>query len=399
MSGETGQPTRPHIPLAKPFFSDEEFRLVAETIQSGWVTQGPRVAEFESAVADYVGATEAVAVSSGTAGLFLSLKVLGVGPGDEVIVPSLSFIATANAIIHVGADPVFVDIDPRTFNIDPTRIESAVTSRTRAIIPVDQLGMPAMMDEVRQIASRRGVPIVEDAACALGSRYRGRHVGQFADLTCFSFHPRKIVVAGEGGMITTNDRELASRLRRLRHQGMMISDLERHRADRVLIETYPEVGYNFRLSDVQAAIGIAQMAKLELQLAKRRAIANRYAQELAGCEALELPRADTGVEFNYQSFLVRFRGATRTMRNNLMNELHQRRISTRRGVMAIHREACYESAKISGSLEHTEAAADQTMNLPMYAELAEDDQSYVIDQLLDAVAQVSSCSTEVHGSE
>ncbi|HKQ48199.1 MAG TPA: DegT/DnrJ/EryC1/StrS family aminotransferase [Phycisphaerae bacterium] len=380
--------TRRNIPVAKPSFDDAEERLVIESLRSGWVTQGPRVAEFERLVAEFVGAKEAVAVTSATTALFLALRVLDIGPGDEVIVPSLSFIATANSVVHAGATPVFVDVDPKTYNIDPDLIEPAITPRTRAIMPVDQLGMPADMDRINEIARRRKLRVIEDAACAIGSRYKGRPVGGDGDLVCFSFHPRKVIVTGEGGMITTNDKKLADHLRLLRHQGMSVSDLERHAADRVIIETYPEVGYNFRMCDIQASLGIAQMAKLNAFLEKRQAIARVYDRELSQFPQIEIPFVPKDATTTYQSYIVRLRGADARTRNAFLDELHHHCIATRRGLMAIHREPCHANGRISGSLQHTEAATDQTVVLPMYTDLSHEDQMFVIEQIGAALGRV-----------
>ncbi len=376
---------QPSVPVALPSFDDAEVRLVAEVIRSGWVTQGPKVAAFETQFADYVGAKEAVAVTSATTALFLVLHARGIGPGDEVIVPSLSYIATANAVVHVGATPVFVDVDPATFNIDPERIEEAITPRTKAILPVDQLGMPADMDRIVEIAKRRGLFVLEDAACAAGSRYKGEPVGARADAACFSFHPRKVIVTGEGGMITTNDEELANKLRLLRHQGMSVSDLERHKADRMITEEYPVIGYNFRLSDVHAAIGIVQLGKLEEFLAKRRAIAARYEAALGDLETVELPQPPPEVDHNYQSYIVRLRAGGRDERDAVLEELRRHGVSSRRGLMAIHRESCYRDARLGGSLENTEAATDQTLLLPIYADLTPEDQDYVVQRFRSAL--------------
>ena len=350
-------------------------------LRSGWVAQGPRVADFEAAIAQRVGAKEAVAVSSATTALFLVLHSLGVGRGDEVIVPSLSFIASANAVVHCGAIPVFVDVDPRSYNLDPEEVARAVTSRTRAVMVVHQLGLPADLAAINAIARERELRVVEDAACALGSRYRGKPVGALGAPACFSFHPRKVISTGEGGMITTDDPAFAARLRRLRHQGMTVADLERQRATRLIIEQYPEVGYNFRLSDVHAAIGLAQLEKLDEFLARRRAIAAIYDEALCRIPGLAIPFVPAFATPNYQSYAVRLTGATRSERDEVINALSERGVTTRPGVMACHREACYAGARRAGSLSHTEAASDQTLVLPIFPELTSDDQQYVIEQL------------------
>ncbi len=387
-SGDDSRSSRPTIQVAKPCFGREEEELLLETLRSGWVTQGPRVAELEELFAAAVEARHAVAVSSGTTALFLALHAAGIGPGDEVIVPAVSFIATANAVVHTGASPVFVDVDPRTYNLDPDAVAGAVTSRTRALMPVHQLGMPADLRRLEEIGERHGLVVVEDAACAVGSRFHGRPIGSSGNLVCFSFHPRKILVAGEGGMIVTDDPDLASRLRRLRHQGMSISDLERSRANRVILEQFPEVGYNFRLSDLHAAVAAAQLGKLARFLEERRAIAHRYNDHLEHLADIELPRVPPGARPNYQSYIFRLVGFSRTLRNRMLDEMLRRGVATRRGLMAIHREPCYRGARVSGTLEHSEAADAQTMLLPIYPGLSEADQDHILRALELALGRI-----------
>ena len=379
---------RRSVALARPSFDEREIELVSAVLRSGWVTQGPKVTEFERAFAARVGAAEAVAVSNATTALFLSLHAQGIGAGDEVLVPSLSFIATANCVVHAGATPVFVDVEPRSCNVDPACLERAIGPKTRAIVAVDQLGMPADMERILALGARHGLVVVQDAACAAGTRVDGRAIGAGRHATCFSFHPRKVIVTGEGGMITTDDAELAARLRLLRHQGMSVSDLERHRSRTVLIEEYPVVGFNFRLPDVLAALGLAQLEKLDALLARRRAAAAFYDAHLADLTELERPSPPPGVEYNYQSYMVRLKGAERALRNRVMDELQARGIASRRGLMAIHREACYQGARRADALEHTERATDQTLLLPMHAELAREDLEHVVRELRAVLASV-----------
>ncbi len=382
----TATKTKRSIPVAKPTFGDEEERLLIETLRSGWVTQGPRVAEFEKMFAADVGAREAVAVSNCTTGLFLCLHALGIGAGDEVVVPSLSFIATANSVVHAGATPVFADIDPATYNLDLEATEAAITPRTKAVMVVHQLGLPVDLDRFRELCERRGVLLLEDAACASGSRYKGRPIGGTGDLACFSFHPRKILVTGEGGMITTEDAELAARLRRLRHQGMSMSDLDRHRQKRVVIEEYPEIGYNFRLSDLHAAVGIAQLRRLHDLVERRRHLGRRYDRALADVDGIELRQLPDYAETNYQTYILCLAGATREGRDRLLDELQARGVASRRGLMACHRELPYRDHPHAGPLPHTEAVDDQSFLLPIYDALSEDDQDFVVDQLRAALA-------------
>jgi len=265
-----------NIPITKPLLGLEEERAVSQVIQSGWLVQGPKVVEFERTVADYVGVQHAVAVSSCTTALHLALILCGIGLGDEVIVPSFTFIATANVVRHTGATPVFVDIDPCTYNLHPEGIEAAITPRTKAIMPVHQIGLAADIDRINVVARQHDLVVIEDAAPAIGAMYKGKRVGDLGNPTCFSFHPRKVITSGEGGMILTNDENLAERARLLRAHGMSLSDLARHQAKNVVIEEYHDIGYNYRMSDLHAAVGIEQMKKLNFILTRRKAIAEQY---------------------------------------------------------------------------------------------------------------------------
>ena len=368
------------IPVAKPFFGAEEENALVAALRSGWVSQGPRVAEFELRFAEYVGAAHAVALSSCTTALHLAMIAAGVKAGDEVLCPSLSFIATANCIRYVGAEPVFVDIDPVTYNLDPNRVEEAITSHTRAILAVHQIGLPAPMKELEEIAERRGLVLIEDAACAIGSEYVGDKIGlPHSRLACFSFHPRKILSTGEGGMITTNDGELAIRLRRLRQHGMSTSDLARHGATRIAFESYDELGYNYRMTDLQAAIGLEQLRRLDGMLARRRHLASRYSAELSKVPWLQPPVEPAGYRHNYQSYMVRLKADAPMTRDEVMQSLLDSGISTRRGIMASHREAPYADKDWSKLLPETERATHETMILPLFHLMTEEEQDYVID--------------------
>ena len=367
------------VPFARPSFTGDEGAAVAEAIASGWVSQGPRVRAFEQAFAERVGAPDAIATTSCTTALALALHVSGVGPGDEVIVPSLSFIATANAVWHCGAEPVFADIDPRTFNLDPTAAEQAITSRTRVIMPVHQVGLPADMDRFMDLGDRYGVTIVEDAACAIGATYKGRPIGSLGPLACFSLHPRKVITTGEGGMITVHEPEVADRLRRLRGHGMDMSDLARHDARQVIFETYPERGFNYRMTDMQAALGLCQLKALDTILAKRRGLAERYTASLSGIPGLEPPYDPPYAARTWQSYCVRVTPHAAIGRTELMQLLLADGIPTRRGVMAIHHEASYPES--SGPLEHTDAAARDVLMLPLFPDLSDEQQDYVIERL------------------
>ena len=356
------------IPVMRPWFDDAEVEAAAAAIRSGWVAQGPRVAEFEQAFADSVGAAAGVAVTSCTTGLHLAMYTLGLEPGDEVIVPSLSFIATANAVRYVGATPVFADVDIVSQNITVDTIAAVTTQRTRAVIVVHQVGMPVDLDPIREFSAARDIALVEDAACAAGSTYKGAPIGNDPSLAVFSFHPRKLLTTGEGGMITTSDVELAARLRRLREHGMSVDTFARHSTNDVVIEQYLETGFNFRMTDVQAAIGLVQLAKLEEMIARRRDLAAEYAEALSGIPGLTMPSDPPHGTTNYQSYSVTITDDYPMERNELMAALSAEGISSRRGVMASHREPAYVDHP-SQPLPNTNFVTDHSIILPMYHQM------------------------------
>lgn len=343
------------------------------------------MAEFERALASYLGQRHAVAVSSCTAGLYLVLHALGVGPGDEVIVPSLSFIATANAVVHTGAAPVFADIDLASYNLAPASVAAALSGRTRAILLVHQAGFPADLESFRALAARAGIALVEDAACAIGSRVGGRLVGGDSHVAVFSFHPRKLVTTGEGGMIVTGDGDLAGRLRSLRHHGVSVSDHERHLTPAVVIESYREIGFNYRMTDLQAALGLAQLGRVEEFVEARIAQGERYSRAFSSHPALAVPQVPPAVRFNYQTYLLRLLPGSRIDRDGLMRALLERGIATRRGIMAAHREPAYRDRPLRVPLPATEEADANSIVLPLFHDLDPKDQDRVIEAVLDLV--------------
>jgi len=365
-----------NIPVAKPYFGTEEETAAVEAIRSGWVSQGPRVREFEEKFAEYVGSKYAVATTSCTTALHAALVVSGILPGDEVIVPSLSFIATANSVVHAGAVPVFADVDPDTCNVTAETIGKVITGKTRAVMPVHQMGLPVDLDPIVDLCKKRGLVIIEDAACAIGSEYGGKKIGGHGNTACFSFHPRKIITTGEGGMITTDDPVLAERLRRFRHHGMSVSDLERHAADRVIVETYQEIGYNFRMTDIQAAIGLEQLKRLPFIIKKRREIAALYDEAFSSIPHIRVPKVPMYAYHNYQSYWIEVLSSSPVSRDLLMQKLLSCGVATRRGIMAIHLEQCYLHCK--AVLQATERITTNTILLPIYPSITVDEQGYVI---------------------
>jgi perosamine synthetase len=369
------------IPVMRPWIGEEEAAAAAAAISSGWVAQGPRVAEFEEAFAATIGAAHAVAVSSCTAALHLTLAVSGIGPGDEVVVPSLSFIATANAVRYVGATPVFADVDSDTLNLTAQTVQPHLSARTRGVILVDQAGVPADLDALRALCDPRRITVIEDAACAAGSVYRSRPVGAGAALAAYSFHPRKLITTGEGGMITTSDGEMAARLRRLREHGMDVSAADRHRSQQPVIERYTEVGFNFRMTDVQAAIGLVQLGKLGQMVARRREQAERYRRQLSAVPGL---RTITDPEYgvtNYQSFWIVLPDESPVSRDQMLHRLAQAGVSARRGIMAAHLEPAYMSHP-HGPLPVTERLTARSLILPLFHEMTQAQQDLVISAVL-----------------
>lgn len=366
------------IPIAKPYLTRDEAQAAYDTILTGWITQGPRVAEFEEKFAAYTGAPHAVAVSNCTTALHLAMIVSGVGAGDEVICPSMSYVATANCIRYVGATPVFAEVHPEDYNLDVRDVERRITPRTKAILLVHQIGMPADIDAFRELADSRQLKLIEDAACAAGSAYKGRKIGAHSELVCFSFHPRKVISTGDGGMITTSRPEYAQRLKLLRQHCMSVNDRVRHESTRVIFEDHIELGYNYRMTDIQAAVGIQQLAKLDWIVGERRKIAHRYLQALGDIDSIRLPSEREGYFSNYQSFSVYLLDNARISRNELMQAMLDAGVSTRRGIMTSHRETAYRELCAGVSLPVSERACDQSIILPLYVPMPDEDIEQVI---------------------
>jgi perosamine synthetase len=367
------------IPIAKPYLTEEEAKAAYDTILTGWITQGPKVQVFEEMFAAYTGAKYAVAVSNCTTALHLSLIVAGIGPGDEVICPSMSYIATANAIKYVGATPVFAEVQPDTYNLDPVDVEKRITDKTSAILLVHQIGMPADIDAFKTLSDRFNLKLIEDAACAAGSAYKGSKIGAHSELVCFSFHPRKVISTGDGGMITTNREDYCERLKLLRQHGMSVNDRARHEANKIIFEDHVEIGYNYRMTDIQAAVGIKQLEKLDWIVEERRKIAAIYNEAFKNIDSIRVPLEEEGYFSNYQSYSIYLEHSCPVSRNALMQQLLDKGIASRRGVMTSHRETAYKHLQENTRLEVSEDLQDNSIMLPLYVPMKEQEINYVIE--------------------
>ena len=381
---------RPVIPVARPLLGEAEAAAARRAILSGWVTQGPEVAAFEREFAAVVGAPHACAVSSCTTGLHLALLAAGVGPGDEVVTVSHSFIATANAIRYCGAVPVFVDVELETFNVDAALVEAALTPRTKALLLVHQLGMPCDLARLLPLARDRELVVIEDAACAIGSEieWQGgwQRIGRpHGDLACFSFHPRKLLSTGDGGMVVTADEALDARLRLLRQHGMSVPDTVRHASSQVVFEAYPIVGFNYRMTDIQAAIGREQLKRLPAIVERRRALAAGYHAALGGHPGIVVPHQPAWARSNWQTYAVRLPGADQQA---VMQRMLDEGVATRRGVMNSHLEGAYPPGtwRAAGPLTRGEVAQATAVVLPLFHQMTDDEQARVVTALTCALA-------------
>jgi len=368
------------IPIAKPYLTEDEAQNAYDTILSGWVTQGPKVEQFEEQFAKYVGSKYAVAVSNCTSALQLALIVSGIGSGDEVICPSMSFIATANSIKNVGATPVFAEVGS-DYNLNPDHAESLIGERTKAILLVHQIGMPANIERFQSICEKHDIKLIEDAACAIGSSFNGVKIGSHSDLVCFSFHPRKVITTGDGGMITTSNNEHLERLKLLRQHGMSVNDRDRHLSKTVITEQYLEVGYNFRMTDVQAAMGIKQLEKLDWMLEERRNIALQYHEAFKDIKWITVPTEVEGCTSNYQSYSITLEDGCPLTRDDLMQALLDKGIATRRGIMLSHKEPAYSKLYSGLTLPNSEKLSDSSILIPLYIPMKKEETDYVIDAI------------------
>ena len=375
---------KPSIPISRPSLGEEELEYLRQVLDSGWLTQGPKVAEFEAAFAARHQVDHAIAVTSCTTGLHLALLGMGVGPGDEVIVPAFTWVASANAVLHAGATPVFADVDPKTFNISVERLAEKISGKTRAVMPVHLFGLCADVDAIRA-ALPGGVRILEDAACATGGEYKGTPAGGLGEAGVFSFHPRKSITTGEGGMITTNNGALAGALRQLRNHGATVSDEERHSGPKPhLLPDFPVLGFNYRMTDLQGAVGLAQLEKLDRFMEERAELAKAYRHALTDLEWLRLPAEPAGGRHAWQAFVAYVDPETAPLpAADIMDRLQAGGVAARPGTQAVPMLDYYQK-HFGCSPENFPAAQDCAANslaIPLHNCMSADDLSHVVEQL------------------
>jgi perosamine synthetase len=372
------------IPISLPSMGQEEWEATKDPIFSGWITQGPKVAEFEKLFAQRHKVKHALAVSNCTTALHLALVALGVQSGDEVIVPAFTWVSTANAVMYCGAKPVFIDIDIQTFNIDTKQLLGKITPKTKAVIPVHLFGLCANIDEIKRLAPE--LKIVEDGACAAGAAIGDRPAGSLGDIGCFSFHPRKSVTTGEGGMLTTNDDVLAEKLNMLRNHGASISEEQRHKGPKpYILPEFDIVGYNYRMTDIQGAVGVVQLKKLDVFIDEREKWANYYKEKLSGINWIRTPHIPSGYKHGWQSYVLFIDEKTAPMkRNDLMEYLQQKGISTRPGTHAVHMLGYYaKTYQIQpDDFPGAYAANEYSMSIPLHNKMVKEDFEYIVNALL-----------------
>lgn len=370
------------IPLMKPWLGIEEWESLKDVILSGWISQGPKVHEFEKCVADFIGVKHAVATNSCTSALHLALRAHGVKGGDEVILPDSTCMADANAVIMAGAIPVFADIDDKTYNIDPQNVVNLITEKTRAVLIVDQIGLPADIEKFINISMRHNIILIDDAATALGAKYKGKYLGANGVTTTFSFHPRKMITTGEGGMLVTDDEKIADMSRVLRSAGASVSDLERHKAKGIILQKYYTNGYNYRMTDMQAAIGIVQMKKLPEMLKKRMQQAEFYNKAFGEIDEIDIPYVPEYATHAYSSYLLKLKRNIKIKIQDIIDKMAEKNISCRFGIQPLHREPYFRNLGLSDTdFPASCEVADRSFFIPIFPGLSEENRTYIVSCL------------------
>lgn len=371
------------IPITAPYFDEKELQKVKECLDSGWVTQGPMVQEFEKLFCEYQNCKYGVAVSSCTAALHIAAMALGLREGDEVIVPAYTWITSASCVEYVGASVKFVDVEKETMNLDPAKIKEAITERTKAIVVVHLFGNPAKMDEIMAIAKQYNLKVIEDCACAIGTAYKGKKVGTIGDIGCFSFHPRKAITTGEGGMCSTNDKQLYEKMLQFRNHGASATRKGDEYGKPYYMGIYDDIGFNLRLSDIQAAVGVAQFEKIDMLLQNRKECANYYIEKLRHNDKIILPITDWDYGHTYQSFIVLFKSGNRQLRNHVMDKMLSSGIQTRPGTIAISRTEynCKKYGLQIGDYPVAEFCEDASITLPIYPFMERGELDMIIELL------------------
>lgn len=378
------------IPLMKPFINSEEVaNEIKEILDSGWISQGPKVQEFESLFAEFVGARYAVATNSCTSAIHLALICSDVICGDEVILADHTCMADANAVIMSGATPVFADVDPKTFNITPETVEKKITDRTKAILLIDQIGLPCDIDAFKELAAKYNLKLIDDSAVSLGATYKGSYLGSHDLITTYSFHPRKMITTGEGGMLVTNDKEVAERARRLRATGASVSDLERHKAKGIILQEYHESGFNYRMTDMQAILGISQMKIVNYIIQERAKLANYYDSQLADFKEIECPFVPENSTHCYSSYCLKIKDHQKYKVKDLIKFMSEKNISCRFGIQPLHREPYFANRNfVDSEYPVSNSLAESTFFIPIFPGLKLEEQDYIIKSIKEFFNEV-----------
>ena len=369
-----------YIPYGRQWIEDDDVKAVVDTLKSDYLTTGPKVKEFEQSFAEYTGAKYAVAVSSGTAALHCACHCTGIKKGDEVITTPITFAASANSILYCGGTPVFADIDPETYNIDTDKIESLITKKTKAILPVDFAGQPCDLEKIKEIAKKNGLIIIEDASHALGADYKKLKIGSISDITTFSFHPVKHITSGEGGMVTTNDEETYKRLKLFRSHGITRNREEMEKDEGEWYYEQIELGYNYRISDIHCALGISQLKKIEKFIQRRREIAKKYDEAFSGIEWLKIPKQREGCNSSYHLYVLRLKNRDR---KKVFDKLRNDGIGVNVHYLPVYKLPYYQKTGYKNvKCIEAEKLYNEMISIPIFPKMTDDEQEYVIERIM-----------------